>query len=134
MKTCTLCNETKPLSEFVKKHTSPDGHSTRCKVCTRAEAKRRYECDVDYYVKKASVNKKSIASKNKVKIDEYLRAAGCCSCGINHADALFFHNLTEKRERRYIHHMVTMGYTWESIKAEIDNCVVKCYNCDAIGK
>lgn len=35
-KKCTTCGETKPLSEFYKKHTSRDGHRTKCKPCCQA--------------------------------------------------------------------------------------------------
>lgn len=33
MKTCTLCNEAKPLSEFWKDSSKSDGKSSRCRTC-----------------------------------------------------------------------------------------------------
>ena len=36
MKNCTLCKETKPLSEYYKNSKTADGHTFRCKTCTSA--------------------------------------------------------------------------------------------------
>lgn len=33
MKTCTECQQTKPLDGFYKRSRAPDGHETWCKVC-----------------------------------------------------------------------------------------------------
>ena len=43
-KTCRICNETKPLSEFqVKKVTTRNENRNICKSCRRMQAKKRYE-------------------------------------------------------------------------------------------
>lgn len=43
-KTCRICNETKPLSEFqVKKVTTRNENRNICKACRRMQAKKRYE-------------------------------------------------------------------------------------------
>lgn len=34
-KTCTRCGETKPLTEFHRNRSAPDGRQSRCKVCVR---------------------------------------------------------------------------------------------------
>ena len=36
MKTCRICNETKPLSAFSKDSSKPDGLCFKCKACMRA--------------------------------------------------------------------------------------------------
>jgi hypothetical protein len=42
MKTCSKCKEKKPLEEFSKDKSRPDGKEPRCKLCNRAaKAKRR---------------------------------------------------------------------------------------------
>lgn len=40
-KTCRICGETKPLSEFHRSTTAPDGRQYRCKPCAIADARRR---------------------------------------------------------------------------------------------
>lgn len=37
-KTCTRCDETKPLDQFVKRAANRDGHTNVCKVCHNAKA------------------------------------------------------------------------------------------------
>ena len=37
MKTCAICGEDKPLSEFYKRKGSKDGHENLCKVCRIAK-------------------------------------------------------------------------------------------------
>jgi hypothetical protein len=40
-KRCTKCSELKPISEFYKHKSSPDGRTWYCKVCINGENKRR---------------------------------------------------------------------------------------------
>ncbi len=57
MKTCTVCKETKNVTEFHKKHTSKDGLKSSCKTCCKIiNAKRTRD-----YNSKAS--KKSIIKR-----------------------------------------------------------------------
>jgi 5-methylcytosine-specific restriction endonuclease McrA len=42
LKRCTGCGETKPLSEFNKQAIQSDGHTTRCKACTKIAQAERY--------------------------------------------------------------------------------------------
>lgn len=44
-KRCTLCGETKPLSEFHLNKATPDGRAYRCKVCRRSIYRQRYHSD-----------------------------------------------------------------------------------------
>jgi hypothetical protein len=43
MKTCSVCSETKPQSEFAKRNDRPSGVQSRCKECQRS--KRCADCD-----------------------------------------------------------------------------------------
>ena len=42
MKTCTKCNETKPLDEFHRNAGSPDGRRANCQVCQNAQSMAFY--------------------------------------------------------------------------------------------
>lgn len=41
-KTCSHCREVKPLDQFHRNRTTPDGHTYHCKSCESAKARRRY--------------------------------------------------------------------------------------------
>lgn len=43
-KTCSQCSKTKPLSEFSKRASSKDGHTSYCKACAR-EYSRHYRAE-----------------------------------------------------------------------------------------
>lgn len=66
MKTCTKCDETKPLDEFVKAAQNKDGRATQCKECQRAhrqanrEAKREYD-RAHYLVNRERINEQNRA-------------------------------------------------------------------------
>jgi 5-methylcytosine-specific restriction endonuclease McrA len=43
VRTCTGCDETKPLEEFHRDHRSVDGRCARCKVCSKVANRAKYE-------------------------------------------------------------------------------------------
>ena len=71
-KTCTKCNETKPVSLFHKKTASVDGVQTKCKVCQNAYTEKyRKEIRPDYW---NSTDGYFSNSENWSYIAEYRRA------------------------------------------------------------
>ena len=42
MKKCSKCKAIKPIEEFYKNHTRPDGRSYLCQVCEKAAYKKYY--------------------------------------------------------------------------------------------
>ncbi len=49
MKTCTVCDEDKELSEFYKHSECVDGHSGKCKVCTKLASKVNRASKAEHY-------------------------------------------------------------------------------------
>jgi len=56
VKTCTKCNEEKPLEGFSKKTSAKDGLQSQCKACAVAQDKAYYEA-----------NKEKIYARNKAR-------------------------------------------------------------------
>lgn len=46
-KTCTLCNTTKPVSEFGRQRANSSGFRARCKICENASTRARYHADIE---------------------------------------------------------------------------------------
>jgi 5-methylcytosine-specific restriction endonuclease McrA len=80
-KTCTKCNETKPVAEFSKRRTRKDGLQPRCKVCRKAHyevnkdkviarSKAYYEANKD----KEMASRKAYHEANREKLLARMRA------------------------------------------------------------
>lgn len=63
----------------------------------------------------------------KMRLKEYKRSCKCCCCGESDPVCLDFHHVGVKRGD--IRTLVKNGCSWETVIAEIDECVVVCANC-----
>lgn len=71
MKTCKLCNETKPYEDFHASKKEKDGHHTWCKVCKLDHARWKH-LENRYGITKEQYNQKFEEQK------------GCCDiCGVH---------------------------------------------------
>ena len=85
-KTCIACGEVKPLIEFYKNASSPDGHIGTCKACKAAQqrARRKANGGDKRYVKEAE-RRRNNHLKSIYGIDEleyrrmYERQRGVCA-------------------------------------------------------
>jgi hypothetical protein len=66
VKTCTGCNETKPLTEFFRDRSNKQGHMARCKPCKMA-AHKRYVKAVGYDRKRYWANGDSERQRHLLK-------------------------------------------------------------------
>lgn len=69
MKTCKVCGETKPLSEFYKMAEMRDGHRNDCKVCNLAAKARRYRANPE----PAKERVRTWQAENADRVAEYRR-------------------------------------------------------------
>lgn len=105
MKTCTICNQTKELSEFYSHPHTKDGRGSRCKVC---ETIYKYEA----------------RRKKKQLLVEYL-GGKCVRCGYNkNIAALDFHHINGKDFA-----ISEKDYSFEKMKKEVSKCELLCANC-----
>lgn len=84
VKPCTGCGEVKPLDDYHRNRTKPDGREFRCKTCAAEYRRRRYEENRDkvlernrrYYEKnrdKELEGRRQYREENRNKIAEYQR-------------------------------------------------------------
>ena len=81
-----------------------------------------------YYRNKEAEKKRCRERKLKIKewLAEYKSERGCSRCEENHHAALVFHHTTDDKS----YNIARMaGKSKESIKEEIDKCIVLCANC-----
>lgn len=59
-------------------------------------------------------------------------ASGCIDCGYAaHAAALQFDHIDDNKKAN-VSDLIRSDYGWNTIKKEIDKCVVRCANCHAV--
>lgn len=87
MRTCTACNETKPLTEFFRDRSKKHGYMARCKPC-KTSAHKAYVTAVGYDRKRYWANRDSererhLLKKYGVTFADYNRMLaqqnGCCA-------------------------------------------------------
>lgn len=68
--------------------------------------------------------------KQRKNLLEYKKKLSCTKCGIQDHRVMEFHHVKDKKYD--IGRMANRGYSWETIKKEIDKCIPLCSNCHRI--
>ena len=97
--------------------------SYKDKVKQREAQRQHYKLNRDNYLERIA---KRVAL-NKSYVDQVKKESGCVDCGYNNLLCLEFHHMRNKTDT--ISNMVKKGYGLETIKKEVDKCVVLCANC-----
>ncbi|WP_409369894.1 HNH endonuclease [Lysinibacillus sp. 38-6] len=117
MRKCRICKETKPLTEFTRQATAPQGRQARCKSC---RSKAQYESG-DYLrerIRKHEYRHNGANHYTDVTIQEVLNATNCAYC-----DVEMTRGKCESSEATVDH--VYLGHNIDA------NVVVCCRSCNA---
>ena len=107
---CKQCKRYKSVNNFWKDKSQHNGLENRCKECNTDRMRRRR------YAK-------------KMKIIEYLGGA-CVKCGVTLEDihyTAFDCNHIDPSKKSF--NISQAGFTFESLKDELDKCELVCSNC-----
>lgn len=124
-KRCTICKETKPLSEFNKNSRRRDGLQSACRECNRKRARAYYERNRDAHKQRCAELKRARRDENHQRMVSLLREQACIDCGSRDPLVLEFDHRENKRwniSRMYTH-------SWATIVKELAKCDVRCANC-----
>jgi len=126
---CTRCNNQLPISEFhiTIKRGKPYLYP-HCKPCQRAYVKNHYENNRQAYVDKARKRGKEVISCTRKRLAAYLETHPCIDCGEKDLVVLHFDHVRGEK-RAHVSRLVTCGFPWETVEAEIQKCEVRCANC-----
>lgn len=124
MKTCTKCGELKEETDFNFRNKIKGIRSYQCRDCNKANLKRHYYNNKDYYIKKSKKNKINTVNwyndiKSKLK---------CIKCGENHAATLDFHHRNPNIKEYTVSTKILVKGR-KNILEEISKCDVLCSNC-----
>lgn len=123
-KKCIKCFKTKNVTEFPwrdKKKGTLRGH---CFECQRQYGRNHYVNNKKYYKDRNDEKREN----NCKKMMKHLSNNPCIDCGEKDIVVLQFdHNIGDKRSE--VTKLVWGLYSWDTVKKEIDKCVVRCSNC-----
>jgi hypothetical protein len=110
---CKRCKRTKTLSKFANAGTIKGVKYKRrlCKKCYTISKSKARQKKRDWYV-------------------EYKSTLLCENCGYDkNPRVLHFHHKNKKDKMHNVSDMIGNGYSIDSVKKEINKCIVLCSNC-----
>jgi hypothetical protein len=125
---CRLCGELKPWTEFPRRGRDSDRLQTWCKTCFAKYKAERHQRNHEREMRRIMANTTRTRADSRARVRAYLREHPCIDCGEQDIVVLEFDHVRGTK-RLDISKMVTDGYPWSTIEAEIAKCDVRCANC-----
>jgi hypothetical protein len=127
-KICPGCKEPRDSeADFTWSIRGIKRHS-RCNVCRAKERMGRYEKNKDAELAYKWDRQLRMREEAKAFIEEYKSTHPCVDCGKTDTRFLTFDHVRGVKKKA-ISDMVNLGYTIESIQAELLKCEVRCLEC-----
>ena len=106
MKTCIKCGETKPLTEFHKRHDKKDGHSNKCKLCKKEYRAHYYQKNRAAALQYYQENKEAVLERSRlVRKEREAEQPGCVYQIVNSINGKVYVGETMRGELRWIGHL-----------------------------
>lgn len=129
MKQCYCCGEVKPLEEFSRNRTKPDGRQAKCRSCHAIYIREHYRKNKQYYMENTARTKKRRKAEVVSYIQHYLESHPCVDCGECDPIVLEFDHVRGQKSGNVstlVHHD---NLSLTRVMAEIEKCDVRCANC-----
>lgn len=131
-KTCGTCGESKPPSDFNRKHSRDDKLQETCRDCNREASRRYYRRNRDHHVQ--VIRQRTLAQRalNLQLLVDHLRSHPCVDCGATDIRVLDFDHRPGTAKRAGVPVLAKQGFNTRVVMEEIAKCDVRCRNCHAI--
>lgn len=123
-KTCSKCKLEKEEIDFPFRNKSKNQLHDNCRECWKTTRKKSYENHKKYYKDKNI----RIRTNNTEWFIQYKKTLKCNNCDENHPACLEFHHVDSQNKKTEVGKLITT-YSIETIKEEIEKCIVLCNNC-----
>ncbi len=128
MKICRTCKIEKSLDEFAKNKTKQDGYHISCKSCKNRQQRKWYNLHREEQVVRVVARNLKYKASNWDKIVSFLLQNPCVDCKESDPLVLEFDHVRGVKTTE-VSTLIGNDHKWETIKAEIDKCDVRCRNC-----
>ncbi|MBO0778932.1 MAG: hypothetical protein J2P37_08925 [Ktedonobacteraceae bacterium] len=131
-KICIRCGEERDAEEDFRWEYKTRGiRMARCKYCQSELSKHHYQKNKHIYNERTRIRKAQTISENTHRIADYLSRHPCVDCGQTDPRLLEFDHINGKKYRG-IARLISWGFNWQIIEAEIAKCEIRCANCHRI--
>lgn len=129
-KLCNRCGIEKPIDDFWKKKSTPDGYDRSCGDCSR-EYHRNLYTNNDKRKKDIRTNSRRRNLNTLKWKNELTSTKGCADCGVTDFRVLDFDHVSDDKVDN-ISSMIRAGRSRSMIIDEMNKCEVVCANCHRI--
>lgn len=126
-KRCCRCRKKKPLDDFHRNQSKPDGRAPSCKDCRKSYHKSYYTDNKDKYTDRRQAQRERI----RAVVDAAKDGAACLECGEDHQAVLVFHHRDPSAKEIKLADLSHTGWGLKRVQAEIKKCDLLCLNCHA---
>jgi len=126
-KCCGRCKEEKPLSEFNKNKSKPDGLQNYCRTCQREYEKAHYNKKDGIRKRNVSRRRHTYRVRNKTWLKAYFKEHPCVDCGETDPVVLEFDHTDPTDKEESVSNL--LGGSLERLIKEVEKCEVRCANC-----
>src|ERR1051326_6552703 len=98
-RTCSKCNTSKPVAEFLFRDRQKGSYRSHCIECGRKMIREHYARNIQYYTKKAGARRKAIVNELNEKIYDYLQSLPCVDCGERDRVVLEFDHVRGQKKK-----------------------------------
>lgn len=125
---CRRCGVLKPWTEFPRRGRHSHRLQTWCNACFSAYKAERHRKNHAREMQRIRRNNAARVAANRARVDEYLLTHPCVDCGVTDLVVLEFDHVRGVKVG-HVSALVTSGYPWTTIEAEVAKCDVRCANC-----
>ncbi len=129
MRICTVCGESRDLTNFGFRNEASGKRHSRCKSCMALYGKQHYLANKPSYVARNVQNMRVRRQVLKEKVWAYLVEHACVDCGESDPIVLEFDHIDPELKRADIYSLIRGGWSWKSIVSEMELCQMRCANC-----
>lgn len=131
-KFCVCCGmERDADKDFNWEYKNRGKRQARCKYCQSELSKLHYQNNKGIYNERTRTRKAQVLTENMSRVSSHLSTHPCVDCGKSDIRLLEFDH-TNGQKSRGIADLLSWGFNWSTIEAEMAKCEVRCANCHRI--